>query len=48
MHGHLNVKLVNRNFGNTCMVLISKTPTADNTPTAGTTYKEQYELNGNL
>ena len=44
---YLNVKLVNRNFVNKCMVLVSKTPTADNRTTAGINYKEQYELNGN-
>jgi len=33
---------VNKNFGNTCTVLISKSLITDNTTTAGINYKEQY------
>ena len=37
----------NKDFGNTCMVLISKTPITDITTIAGINYKEQYECEWN-
>jgi len=39
---NFKIKLsINKNFGNTCMVLVSKTLPTDNTTITGISYKEQ-------
>ena len=41
---YFKIKLsINKNFGNMCMVFISKTLITNNTTVAGINYKEQYK-----